>query len=50
MDRRAVGAIVKKDETEDEDDVEATDGTDDESSVNGVKDEVSAEAVEQNRR
>ena len=53
MDRRAVGAIVKKDEAEDEegaDALEAAESADDEASVNGGKDEVSAEAVEQNRR
>jgi preprotein translocase subunit YajC len=53
MDRRAVGAIVKKDETEAEEDADADEGvdvTDGEASVNGGKDEVSAEAVEQNRR
>ena len=53
MDRRAVGAIVKKDQTEDEEDVEDVedvDAADDEASVNGGKDEVSAEAIEQNRR
>jgi preprotein translocase YajC subunit len=53
MDRRAVGAIVKKDEAEDEKDVEevdSVDAADDEASVNGGQDEVNAEAVEQNRR
>jgi len=56
MDRRAVGAIVKKDETEDDEadepaeDDEALDEAVGEATVNGGKDEVSVEAIEQNRR